>query len=170
MPSRTDTLPWYKQFWPWFVIALPMTAVIGGVATIFIAMGNPDALVVDDYYKAGLAINETLGREQLAADKGLSALVRHNPETRRVQLELNAAQAPDARLEYLDLKLIHPTLDEMDQLLRLRLENNNIYVSEISEVSAGSWHLIVTPPDGSWRLTGRLKMPQGGQARLTPGV
>ena len=70
-----DTKPWYRQFWPWFIIALPASAVIAGLTTVYIAFDEPDGLVVDDYYKEGLAINQTLARDQRAAQLGLSALV-----------------------------------------------------------------------------------------------
>ena len=30
--------PWYRQFWPWFVIALPASAVIAGLTTVWIAV------------------------------------------------------------------------------------------------------------------------------------
>ena len=43
--------PWYRQGWPWFLIALPASAVIGGIITIILAVNSPNALVVDDYYK-----------------------------------------------------------------------------------------------------------------------
>ena len=28
------TIPWYRQFWPWFLISLPATAVAGCAVTI----------------------------------------------------------------------------------------------------------------------------------------
>jgi hypothetical protein len=65
-----ELTPWYKQFWPWFLMALPASAVVAGIATVVIAMTNPDGLVKDDYYKAGLGINRTLEREQQAAALG----------------------------------------------------------------------------------------------------
>ena len=71
--KNIDTKPWYKQFWPWFVIAFPITAVIAGTATVIIAMHEPDGLVADDYYKEGLAINRTLAKEQMAKQLNLSA-------------------------------------------------------------------------------------------------
>ena len=162
--------PWYKQFWPWFIIALPLSAVIAGIATLIIAMQSPNAMVVDDYYKAGLAINETLGRERAAAEQGLSGLLRHDAEGGRLQLELRRAGSGDALPETLELQLVHPTLAQMDQVLRLELVANNRYASRMPHLTAGDWHLILSPPDTSWRLTGRLVLPQGGQARLAPGV
>jgi len=41
-------MPWYKQFWPWFIIALPASAVIASFTTLWIAISNPDGLVVTD--------------------------------------------------------------------------------------------------------------------------
>jgi hypothetical protein len=43
--QRTDTLPWYRQFWPWFIISLPAAAVVACMVTIWLAVTNPDAIV-----------------------------------------------------------------------------------------------------------------------------
>lgn len=40
--------PWYKQFWPWFIIALPASVVIASFFTLWLAVSNPDYLVVTD--------------------------------------------------------------------------------------------------------------------------
>lgn len=40
--------PWYKQFWPWFIIALPASVVIASFFTLWLAISNPDYLVVDE--------------------------------------------------------------------------------------------------------------------------
>ena len=32
----TDLLPWYRQFWPWFLIALPGTVVVAAIGTLVI--------------------------------------------------------------------------------------------------------------------------------------
>ena len=56
-----DSQPWYRQFWPWFLIALPATVVVAGLTTWWIAAHKADSLVVDDYYKEGLAINRRCG-------------------------------------------------------------------------------------------------------------
>lgn len=44
--QQLDTEPWYKQFWPWFIMGLPAIAVIASVTTLFIAINNPDYLVI----------------------------------------------------------------------------------------------------------------------------
>jgi len=49
--------PWYKNFWPWFLIFFPSAAIIGCISLFFTAIGNGPDMVVDDYYKKGKAIN-----------------------------------------------------------------------------------------------------------------
>ncbi len=46
IPGQVE--PWYKQFWPWFIIALPASAVIASFFTLWLAISNPDHLVVDE--------------------------------------------------------------------------------------------------------------------------
>jgi hypothetical protein len=49
IPSQdSNQPPWYRQFWPWFIIAIPASAVIGGFVTLWLAITHPESLVVDD--------------------------------------------------------------------------------------------------------------------------
>jgi hypothetical protein len=45
--------PWYRQFWPWFIIVLPASAVVAGLLTFWLAATNPDPVVIDqnDYQR-----------------------------------------------------------------------------------------------------------------------
>lgn len=47
-PVSIENLPWYKQFWPWFIIALPASVVIASFFTLWLAISNPDQLVLDE--------------------------------------------------------------------------------------------------------------------------
>lgn len=47
-PVPAEDLPWYRQFWPWFIIALPAAAVIASFITLWLAISHPVHLVVDD--------------------------------------------------------------------------------------------------------------------------
>jgi len=68
-----DTEPWYRQFWPWFLILLPASVVVAGLTTLYIANRHADDLVVDEYYKDGLAINRQLEKKQRAEQQGIAA-------------------------------------------------------------------------------------------------
>lgn len=51
--AHADTnAPWYRQFWPWFIIALPASAVVASFITLWLAVTNPDQLVIsEDQYR-----------------------------------------------------------------------------------------------------------------------
>ena len=40
--------PWYREPWPWVAIAIPAAAVIAGFITLYLAISNPDYLVVEE--------------------------------------------------------------------------------------------------------------------------
>ncbi|HET8709821.1 MAG TPA: FixH family protein [Spongiibacteraceae bacterium] len=52
----TPHKPWYKQFWPWFLIALPSAAVIASFITLYIAITKADQVVQDNYEQHGLTV------------------------------------------------------------------------------------------------------------------
>jgi hypothetical protein len=37
--------PWYRQFWPWFIIALLSSAVIGSFTSAYLAVRHPDPVL-----------------------------------------------------------------------------------------------------------------------------
>lgn len=159
--------PWYKQFWPWFLMALPATAVIGGIITIVIAMTNPDGLVKDDYYKAGLGINRTLEREQQAINLGLSAAVTWQPGEQQLSVQIQAHQP--VKSERLLLQLIHPTRSGQDIRIPLLHQEGGRYTGLLAgSPTAGNWYLFITPEDESWRLNGRARLPAQTAWTLTP--
>lgn len=167
MNTVLQPTPWYRQFWPWFLISLPLTAVIAGIATLFIAAHNPDGLVADNYYKEGLAINQELDRDRHAAALGLSALVRIETTAHRLVLTLdgpaNAGQAGD-----IELRMIHPTRSHLDRTLALTRESGNRWSAALDNPAPGRWHLQLESASGEWRLTGRLALPEQLQAILQP--
>ncbi len=45
--QQDASLPWYRQFWPWFLIALPASAVIASLYTLYLAVTHPDPVIID---------------------------------------------------------------------------------------------------------------------------
>lgn len=169
MPIADDMLdthtPWYKQFWPWFLAAVPMAAVTGGFVTLYIAVTNTDGLVVDDYYKQGLAINRTLARDSKAQELGLAALARIDLDSNRIHVQLTSNREtlnPDT----LRLQLLHPTRANLDIMLDLKWLGHGSYMSEMPFLNAGKWHLLLEPGSREWRLTGRVNLPRETAVRL----
>ena len=65
-PSITDKKKWYKQFWPWFLITIPVCSMILSFNMLRFAFDGQDAMVVDDYYKQGKGAPQTGAALRLA--------------------------------------------------------------------------------------------------------
>ena len=48
MTETTAANPWYRQFWPWFLIVLMAVSVAASVATVVIAYGLGDLEMPED--------------------------------------------------------------------------------------------------------------------------
>lgn len=166
--TNTATSPpiWYKQFWPWFLIFFPATAVVAGIATLVLAVKSDDGLVKDDYYKAGLAINQTLDRKQKAHELGLNATVHWDTLTNIITLNLTGkiAHLP-ARL---NMHLAHTTRANHDQSVTLFLApDKKSYTGRLNTVKPGNWIIILEPIEQKWRINGRVKLPKQTQWNLS---
>ncbi len=65
LAKRSQEPPWYRQFWPWFIIALPASVVVASFFTLWLAISNPDPLVVaDEQYQR---LNSELKAQQVPA-------------------------------------------------------------------------------------------------------
>ena len=58
---------WYREPLVWLLISFPLTAVIAGFFTLYLAIISSDGLVVDDYYHRGKEINKSLARRPCCA-------------------------------------------------------------------------------------------------------
>ncbi len=154
--------PWYQQGWPWLLIALPASAVVGGILTIVLAVNSPNALVVDDYYKEGLAINQEKHRLARAADMQLTGLVRSDGNL--ITLRLDASQpVTDATLT---LQIAHATRSELDRTLVMQRQGNS-YQAALAGLPAGTWYLRLQDPHQTWELRSRLSVSGPFQTYLT---
>lgn len=165
--ARRDDRPWYKQFWPWFLIALPASSVVAGLYTLHLAIVTKDGLVVDDYYKAGLAINRTLDRDRRARALGIAAVLRYMPRTGQLTLYLEGGKEGHLP-EQLKVRLVHPTREGFDRQLVLKRTDARTYTGTVRLDARGNWHILVTPPDRSWRIGGRTRLETPVQIRLAP--
>lgn len=137
-----------------------------GFVTLWLAVKSEDGLVVEDYYKQGLAIHKVLDRERAALRQGVTAEVRLEEGGRRVVVELATKDgAPPAALV---LKVIHPTRAGFDQTLRLRAEGRGVFRGALSPLTTGRWVLSLEDEGGTWRLTGDLWYPERPTAQLAP--
>ena len=154
-----DTLPWYRQFWPWFLILLPASVVVAGLSTVYIANRHADDLVVDDYYKDGLAINRQLEKKQRAKDRQISAQLQFSDEIVSVQVT-----GPVAASELL-LLMSHPLESDRDFNVALSRFGPGQYRGSLQQPVAPRWHwtLQLQQAEG-WRLDGAVEAADLGDA------
>lgn len=158
--------PWYREPWPWFLISLPATAVIAGLITVWFAAKSADGLVVGDYYKAGLAINQTLARDDVARDLALHATLRVDDGMLALTLDGRLLAYP----AQLTLVLAHPTRQGQDQQLTLDHIGNGRYRAAFPALADGKWHALLSDAAATWRLSGVLHTPLGETVALTAGA
>ncbi|MGF1548013.1 MAG: FixH family protein [Thiotrichales bacterium] len=160
--TSTDSKPWYRQFWPWFVIFFPATAVVAGIATLVIAIETYDGLVEDDYYKRGLEINESLERDRNAAERGLTGFVQINPESGLVELLLYGQTGEQNPV----LKFLHATRANQDREIALKLVGDKRWHGNAETLSPGKLYVRVESAPENWRFGGEFKYPDEMSARL----
>jgi hypothetical protein len=159
-----DTKPWYRQFWPWFLIALPGSVVIAGLTTVYIAFNSADSLVSDNYYRDGLAINQRLEQDNLAMVMGLSADIRLDSESGELFVTLRGSEITAPTLF---LQLIHPVDDKRDRELILSLMAPNHYRVDLDSQLTYRYYLRLLPePEREWRLNGEMNFSETHQVTL----
>ena len=100
--------PWYKQFWPWFLIAVPLITLVMGGVLLKLAISTEDSLVVDDYYKEGKAINARLDKEAIAKRKNITTELTITDGSIAVKFHSGIPQEGNA----LKLNFYHVTIEE----------------------------------------------------------
>ncbi len=135
----------------WLVWGLPGAVVLAGIATVFIAFSDPDPLVSDDYYRDGLAINQSKDADARAQLMQLSATLSYQNHAITVSLKGNLPY-PDT----LHLSFEHPTRAQLDRTWVLQHAGNGVYRADDntpkSEWLESNWYINLSPIDRAWRL------------------
>lgn len=155
--EQINVPPWYRQFWPWYLIGLLALGVFGSGVLVVSAIDHQDPLVVDNYYKEGLAINRTLDRQRAAQTLGLQAMAHYDAAEGVLSIHLHANQAitaPSLRLQF-----VHATLANRDYSVNLIRQSADVYRAQLKSLKPGNWDLMLEPQDKVWRLDAHLTLP-----------
>ncbi|MBU2882314.1 FixH family protein [Psychrosphaera sp. B3R10] len=142
---------WYKNPYVWLVITLPMTAVIGGIATVIITSMNQPDMVVDDYYKKGKAINLELKLYKQAEALGIEMSTVITDQ--KITLE-NPYNFPAVKI-----KLVHSTLKYRDLDFIATPNAKGQLTAPVEHDISGKWQVFIEPMDGSWKLRKEIALP-----------
>lgn len=157
--SQTEAQkPWYKHFWPWFIMAIPGSSVIAGIAMIIVANDGADTLVKENYYKEGLAINQHIEKLNHAKELAISAVATINKD--KLELKINANSAIN---EQLFIEFRHATQADKDFKIALQRSASGDYFAFIDEQQGlqqrNKWYLTLKPFSERWELESNWHYP-----------
>lgn len=162
---NNESTPWYKQFWPWFILAILGWGVVSASITLAVAVRNPPQMMTGDYAKLGKALVDTHQRADAAEALALGAQL--SMDGGRVSLTM-AADDPSALDDMLLLLVQHPTDAGRDRQLQLRRIADGRYVAEGS-----GWpergRLIASDLGQTWWISSVYRIENGRvEATLAP--
>ncbi len=147
--------PWYKQFWPWFLIILPLTVVVWTIITVIVFSNHSVSLVTEDYYKKGKGINIDLSKIHVAENLKLSATVYS--QNKDVVIELNKGI-----LEHypaIQASFAHRTLADRDFSQLITSDASGRYRITLDSEIQGPWFIKLSPHNGEWIIQGKVTFP-----------
>jgi hypothetical protein len=161
-------IPGYKQPWFWFLMVPLIMVFIMGFTMLYLSISTSDGVVVDNFYKDGLAIKTRNEQDAAAADLGLAAQVTING--RQIHLELSGVL--DVRPARLTLHFIYPTKSSEDLVVVLVAADNG-YAGALPEALNGRYQVMLSPqldgaPGAMWRLHGMSHFPLTASLALKP--
>ena len=163
MPEKNqEHRRWWQEPMLWLIIALPLSSVIAGFITAWLAASDPDPLVKDDYQKKGFVLQQSEARAAQAAAVALAATI----EAQQTGITVRLSGRLESYPERLILTLVHPTREEQDRSLTLEASAPGVYASALPPLSVGRRQLILEPEDRHWRLDGQWEAPFLGRITL----
>ena len=149
--------PWYKEPWPWILMAGPVVVVLASLITMLIAMNTNDGLVEDDYYLKGLNIHQTIASTQEAQKLGLKASLLFR-DTGELSLTLESSDNTYVLPKTILVSLSHPTRAGLDQRAKIQQVAGNQYTGQLVIPRSGHWIVTISHAD-QWRMTANVVLP-----------
>ena len=155
-PALNQAAPWYTHRWPWLLMLGPASVLVGGAIATWLALDHPDAMVVDDYYKQGKAINQDLRRDRVATAMQLALHLRY--EGGRLQGRIESFGRPLA--VPFTVKLAHPTLPQRDLSLLIKPDAQGVFSIALPVLEQTHWQLVAEGNMRDWRLARSWDWPR----------
>ena len=148
--------PWYKQFWPWFLISVPVLVMIVCAIIIYLAVTQGNfSMVVDDYYKRGKTINAVIEHVEKAQELN----IRFEFTAVNGKLALRYQSGAPEQLSALNVKFVHATNADKDFTRRVTVAADGVYRADIPEAIDGRWTVTVEPFDRQWKVSQKYTLP-----------
>ena len=155
---------WYKQFWPWFLIIVPLTSMVLSFTMMNLAFTGEDSMVIDDYYKEGRAINFKIQKLQQAKVLNISTKTQVFSDYVEVTFMSGIPESGEALI----LDFFHSTQEFKDFSVTLLRDANGVYRAPLTSDASGKWKLSLHPLDENWKIQKVVKLPQSSPFDLKP--
>ena len=155
---------WYKQFWPWFLIVVPLTSMVLSFTMMNFAFNSEDSMVIDDYYKEGRGINLKIQKLQQAKTLNISTKTQVFSDYVEVTFFSGAPEKGEA----LVLDFFHSTQKFKDFSVTLLRDANGTYRAPFTADITGKWQLSLHPMDENWKIIKVVSLPQSNPFELKP--
>lgn len=162
--TTSTNLPWYKQFWPWFLITVPIITLIVCALLITAAVSTQDSLVVDDYYKAGKTINQQFEK----VERARFLAIQTNLQIDDHSVLIDFVRSRPSTGEALKLDFHHTTLAKKDFEVLLTQDAKGNFRGNIDRDITGKWRITLSPLDQEWKITHTLSFPRAGIIPFNP--
>jgi len=147
---RAPVAPWYRHRWPWFIMLGPVAVMLATLVTVVLALRQPEAMVVDDYYRQGKAINQDLRRDRVATALQLVLEARFDAASGTLKGRLSSFGKPMPAP--FQLRLAHPTQPQKDIALEVIPGLDGHFVVYLPGLAPTHWQVVAEGEERGWRL------------------
>ncbi|MCW8335168.1 FixH family protein [Vibrio sp. SCSIO 43135] len=155
--------PWYKQFWPWFLLFLTVGVSMLTLVRVAILTNHSVHLVTEDYYKKGKGINVDISRVNVTKELGLEAEVRSDGNSVVIQFDKGELEHYPA----ITAMFAHRTLPDHDFTKLVTSDARGQYRITLDNELQGPWFIELTPHDEQWLIQGRVEFPTQSAVQLS---
>jgi uncharacterized protein len=132
----------------WLMWLLPAAAVLGGFATLAIAMHGADRALPEAYHWEGERLDADFARLRAAVRLGVRATFEAADGRCAVRLRAAGDTSPAA----LDVLLTHGNDASLDRVLKLPRVAAGEYAAACAVPPAGRWRIAIDDPAGAWSV------------------
>jgi hypothetical protein len=155
--EEQDTKPWYRYFWPWFIIALLGCAVSASLYTVSLAVRTTDSLIVTSEDGMNVVTERNIAAERRAQELGLAATLQIDAGTGTISASITS-RAAAAWPADITLLFSHPTDFARDRSVTLsavpgRADGTPVWTGVAGAIPSGRWYLVLSAAE-DWRLSG----------------
>ncbi|WP_444994093.1 FixH family protein [Aliikangiella sp. IMCC44359] len=164
--QNSDIKPWYQQKWPWLIISLPLLTVIAGIITYQIAANKPHSMVKDDYFKEGLAINQSITKLENARAIDLKATINIDKDAELMFIKLSTNNSVPVKATSIKVFFSHPTQAKLDQTILFEKLSSDEFVAAPPQLPQAYWHIRIMDEQENWLLKKRWHYPENNHLEI----